>query len=37
MMAAHYFGDVLVGMFFGLAVGLFCAALARGVIRRLGL
>ena len=33
MMAAHYFGDVLVGMFFGLAVGLFCAALARGVIR----
>ena len=33
MMAAHFFGDVTVGMFFGLAVGLFCAALARGIIR----
>ena len=33
MMAAHFFGDVTVGMFFGLAVGLLCAALARGVIR----
>ena len=33
MMAAHFFGDVLVGMFFGLAVGLFCTALARGGIR----
>ena len=35
MMAAHFFGDVTVGMFFGLAVGLFCASLARGVIRML--
>lgn len=34
MMAAHYFGDILVGTLFGLAVGTFCAALARGVIRR---
>ena len=34
MMAAHYFGDILVGTLFGLAVGLFCAALARGVIRQ---
>ena len=34
MMAAHYFGDVLVGALFGLAVGIFCAALSRGVIRR---
>jgi undecaprenyl-diphosphatase len=33
MMAAHYFGDVTVGMFFGLAVGLFSASLARGAIR----
>ena len=34
MMAAHYFGDVLVGALFGLAVGIFCAALSRGVIRQ---
>ena len=34
MMAAHFFGDILVGTLFGLAVGLFCAALARGVIRQ---
>ena len=34
MMAAHFFGDILVGTFFGLAVGLFCAALARGAIRK---
>lgn len=34
MMAAHFFGDVLVGTLFGLAVGLFCAALALGVIRK---
>ena len=34
MMAAHYFGDVLVGALFGLAVGIFCAALSRGVLRR---
>ena len=33
MMAAHYFGDVFVGTLFGMAVGLFCAALARGCIR----
>lgn len=33
MMAAHYFGDVFVGTLFGMAVGLFCAALARGGIR----
>ena len=33
MVAAHYFGDVLVGTLFGLAVGLFTASLARGVIR----
>ena len=34
MMAAHFFGDILVGTLFGLAVGTFCAALARGVIRQ---
>ena len=34
MMAAHYFGDVLVGTLFGLAVGTLCAALSRGVIRQ---
>ena len=34
MMAAHFFGDILAGTLFGLAVGLFCAALARGVVRR---
>ncbi|MBQ6761456.1 MAG: phosphatase PAP2 family protein [Bacteroidales bacterium] len=34
MMAAHYFGDILVGTVFGIAVGLFTAALGRGVIRR---
>ena len=35
MMAAHFFGDVTVGMFFGLAVGLFCAALAHGIVRQI--
>ncbi len=34
MMAAHYFGDIFVGTLFGMAVGLFCATLARGVIRK---
>ena len=34
MMAAHFFGDILVGTLFGLAVGTFCAALARGAIRQ---
>ena len=34
MMAAHFFGDVLVGAFFGLAIGLLCAALAHAAIRR---
>ena len=34
MMAAHFFGDIFVGTLFGLAVGRFCAALARGVIRK---
>jgi undecaprenyl-diphosphatase len=33
-MAAHFFGDILVGTLFGLAVGTFCAALARGGIRK---
>ena len=34
MMAAHFFGDILVGTLFGLAVGTFCAALGHGVTRR---
>lgn len=34
MMAAHFFGDILVGTLFGLAVGTLCAALGRGVIRK---
>jgi membrane-associated phospholipid phosphatase len=34
MMAAHFFGDVLVGTFFGLATGLLCAALAHAAIRQ---
>lgn len=34
MMAAHYFGDVTVGMFFGLSVGLLMAGIAHAVIRR---
>ena len=34
MMAAHFFGDIFVGTLFGMAVGLFCAALAREVIRK---
>ena len=34
MMAAHYFGDVTVGMFFGLAVGLLTAGTAHAVIQR---
>lgn len=33
MMAAHFFGDVLVGALFGLAVGLLTAGLAHGIIR----
>ena len=33
MMAAHYFGDVTVGMLFGLAVGLLTAGIAHAVIR----
>ena len=34
MMAAHYFGDVTVGMLFGLSVGLLMAGIAHAVIRR---
>ena len=34
MVAAHFFGDILVGTLFGLAVGTFCAALARGAVRQ---
>ena len=34
MMAAHYFGDVLVGTLFGLSMGLLMAGLARGAVRR---
>lgn len=34
MVAAHFFGDILVGTVFGLAVGTFCASLGRGVIRQ---
>ena len=34
MMAAHYFGDVMVGMLFGLSVGLLTAGIAHGIIRR---
>ena len=34
MMAAHFFGDILVGTLFGLAVGTLCAALGHGVNRR---
>ena len=33
MMAAHYFGDVTVGMLFGLSVGLLMAGIAHAVIR----
>jgi undecaprenyl-diphosphatase len=36
MMAAHYFGDVTIGMFFGLFVGTSCALLAAWVIRLTG-
>jgi len=35
MMAAHYFGDVLVGSLFGLLVGTGVALAARAVIRRI--
>ena len=35
MMAAHYFGDVLVGSVFGLAVGTAVALAARAIIRRI--
>ena len=34
MMAAHFFGDILVGTLFGLAVGTLCAALGHEVTRR---
>ena len=34
MMAAHFFGDILVGTFFGLAVGTFTASLGRGAVRK---
>ena len=34
MLAAHYFGDILVGTLFGLAVGTLCASFARSAIRR---
>ena len=34
MMAAHYFGDVLTGALFGMAVGLLMAGLAHGIIRQ---
>ena len=34
MMAAHYFGDVMVGTFFGLAVGLLTAGIAHAIIRQ---
>ena len=34
MMAAHYFGDVTVGMFFGLTVGLLTAGIAHAIIRQ---
>ena len=37
MMAAHYFGDILVGTVFGIAVGLLTAGLAHAAIRRLNL
>ena len=35
MMAAHYFGDILVGTVFGIAVGLLTAGLAHAAIQRL--
>ena len=35
MLAAHYFGDILVGTLFGLAVGLLMAGLARSACNRL--
>jgi len=34
MMAAHFFGDVLVGTVFGLSVGLLMAGIAHAVIRK---
>jgi len=34
MLAAHFFGDILVGTLFGLAAGTFCASLGRGAIRQ---
>jgi undecaprenyl-diphosphatase len=34
MMAAHFFGDILVGTLFGLAVGTFTASLGRGAVRK---
>lgn len=35
MMAAHYFGDILVGTFFGLAIGTALGLAARVLIRRI--
>ena len=37
MLAAHYFGDVLVGTVFGLSVGSLCALLGRFAIVRMKL
>ena len=34
MMAAHFFGDVMVGILFGLSLGLLTASLSHAVIRR---
>lgn len=34
MVAAHFFGDILVGTLFGLSVGLLTAGLAHGAVRR---
>lgn len=35
MMGAHYFGDILVGTLFGLALGLMMAGLTRAVLKKL--
>ncbi|MBR3387778.1 MAG: phosphatase PAP2 family protein, partial [Bacteroidales bacterium] len=34
MMAAHFFGDVLVGILFGLSIGLLTSGLSHAVIRK---